>query len=450
MNIVLSEKVKLLPQVPGVYMYKNINGRIIYVGKAKNLRNRVKSYFQGNLEVGSKTYQLVENIVDMEYIEALSELEALILEAALIKKHQPKYNIALKDDKSHIYIVIRSERLEMNGTKYLIPKILTERKTDLQKKDIAFGPYPDAQTTKYIVRTIRKVFPFRDCSISKFNRYHNLGSPCLYGHLGLCPAPCVSKDAIKEYKADILKVKRLLSGESIKILNTLRNKMTDASKKRLYEQAAEFRDILRKFEYVRQSFKTADKYIENPYLVEDLITKSLDELVKHVSVLNEFPSRIECYDISNISGKEGVGSMVAALDGRIVNSEYKRFRIKFKDKPDDFEMIREVLRRRFAREKSDSDNKWPRPDLVVIDGGKGQVSAALDVLEELNIEIAVIGLAKRFETIVYCERENSRVFKEVTLERTNEGLKLLQRLRDEAHRFAQKYHHQLRLRKLSE
>ena len=433
----LKIRIQSLPLNPGIYKFLDKKGIVIYVGKAKSLRNRVRSYFQDNLEVGSKTYALVNRISEVDFIEVLSEFEALILEAELIKKLRPKYNISLKDDKSFLYIVIRSEKLLINDRTAGVPRILTARKTDLEEKDVVFGPYPDGSTAKYIVKTIRKIIPFRDCSSSKYARYQKLGRPCLYGHLGLCSAPCTANISLEGYREDIKRVKKLLSGKSAQIVNTLKREMEKAAKKEDFEKAANYRDIVQKFDYIRQSFKTAGKYLENPYLVDDIIAKSLDELVKNITIVKSLPSRIECYDISNISGKEAVGSMVVTTDGRIDKSEYRRFKIKFKTQPNDFEMMSEVLGRRF-------NNNWPKPDLIVLDGGKGQVSAGLDSLREKNINVPVIGLAKRFETIVYKDDGN---FIEVNLSKDNEGLKLLQRLRNEAHRFAQKYHHQLRLRK---
>lgn len=455
----LNEKVNALPRVPGVYLYKDSKGKVIYVGKAKNLRNRVKSYFIDNLETWSKTKSLVSHIHDIDYIEVLSELEALILEAELIKKYRPKYNISLKDDKSYIYIIIRNEKINFSGKKLSVPKIVTARKPDTLGSDVSavFGPYPESQTAKYILRTVRKIFPFRDCSFTKFNRYSKLKKPCLYGYIGLCQAPCTENITLKQYKREILRVKELLAGKGHLLTDSLKREMNASSKNQEYEKAAEYRDILNKLEYIRQHQTNAQEYLENPYLVDDIISASLNELVKNVPILKKIPNRIECYDISNVSGKEAVGSMVVAINGRIQNREYKRFKIRLKDKPDDFEMMREMLRRRLKRKhapkgktnaiaKTVGEKKWESPDLIVVDGGKGQVSAALNVLKELDLNIKVIGLAKRFETIVYFGNNN---FTEINLDRQNEGLKLLQRLRDEAHQFAQKYHHFLRLKKLA-
>jgi excinuclease ABC subunit C len=439
MNKTLKERANTLPAVPGVYIFKDAKEQIIYVGKAKNLRSRVGSYFQNTMEPGTKTAALINRINDVTYIEALSELEALILEAELIKKHRPKYNISQKDDKSYLYILIRNEKVDYAGKKLLLPRVLTARQSDIKEKDKFFGPYPDGTTAKYIIRAVRKFLPYRDCSSTKFSRYHNLKRPCLYGHMGLCSAPCTGAVSINDYKKQVKRVERFLSGGSARIIGSLIKEMNKAVKAERFEEAAELRDVVKKIEYVSQGFKAPGKYLENPYLVEDLITRSLDDLVKNIPALKGVPKRIECYDISNISGKEAAGSMVVATNGRLDKSEYRKFKIKFKEKPDDFTMIREVVSRRLK-------NDWAHPDLMIIDGGKGQVTAALKAVEDGGHFIPVIGLAKRFETVVYYSGDR---FEEVNLPKTNEGLKLLQRLRNEAHRFARRYHHQLRLKKIS-
>lgn len=449
----LVEYVKNLPKVPGVYKFKNSKGTIIYVGKAKSLRDRVGSYFLSGIAPGTKTYALVQRISEIEYIEAHSEFEALLLEAELIKKFRPKYNIALKDDKSYLYIVIRDKWVNLNGSRYKIPVVLTARKTDLILKDTIFGPYVDGATAKYVLRILRRIFPFRDCSQTKFNRYHKLGKPCLYGFIGVCNGPCAnySSENLAEYRRNLAAIKNLLQGESSKIIHSLEKDMQAAAKKEEFEKAAKYRDLLNKFEYVRKTSITVDDYIKNPYLVQDTIDESLQALEDIVPVLNKMPERIECYDISNISGKEAVGSMVVAAHGRIDKSEYRKFKIKFKDQPDDFAMMFEVLFRRLKREKSESERmkKWGLPDLIVVDGGKGQVSMALEAMSDVGVNVPVIGLAKKFETIVYKDPD-SEEYKEINVEGSNPGLLLLIRLRDEAHRFAQSYHHKLRIKKIRE
>lgn len=441
----LNAKLNNLPTVPGVYKYFDIEGRVIYVGKAKNLRNRVKSYFRIKFDEDTKTKALVENIHDLEYIEVSTELEALILEEKLVKKFQPKYNILLKDDKSFLYIVLRNDPVKVGDSLINFPVVFSARKTDLQSKDIYFGPYPRAEVAKYVLRTLRKIIPFRDCSKSKFRNYQKLGQPCLYGHIGLCQAPCNGKISKTDYLKDISKVKRFLDGRFKKIIDDVVLEMKDASKKEEFEKAAKLRDIIKKFEYLTINTSKIDSFVENPLLIEDIISKSLDNLLKYFPILKEYPERIECYDISNLSGKEATASMTVALNGRLTNREYRRFKIKFKNTPDDFSMMQEVLKRRFKRALI--DDSWKLPNLIVLDGGKGQLSAGNQVLKEMGIDVAMISLAKREEILIYMDGDE---FVEIKLDRTDESLKLIQRLRDEAHRFAKKYHHHLRVKKLLE
>jgi excinuclease ABC subunit C len=439
----LMEKVNNLPNVPGVYKYFDSEGNVIYVGKAKNLRNRVKSYFRIKFDGDTKTKALVENISNVEYVEVSTELEALILEEKLVKKYQPRYNILLKDDKSFLYIVIRSDKVKVGQVEIDYPVIFSARKTDLNPKDIYFGPYPRAEVAKYVLRSLRKIIPFRDCSKTKFRNYQKIGQPCLYGHIGLCQAPCIGKLSKTDYLRDVSKVKRFLDGNFRKIIEDTVKEMKLASKSEDFEKAAKLRDIIKKFEYLTINASKIDSIIENPLLIEDIISASLDNLLKYFPHLKEYPERIECYDISNISGKEATASMTVAINGRVTNNEYRRFKIKFKDSPDDFEMMREVLRRRFKRALI--DDSWKLPNLIVLDGGKGQLSAGVRVMEELGIEVAMISIAKKEEILIYFD---GKEFIEVRLPKTDESLKLIQRLRDEAHRFAKKYHHELRLKKL--
>jgi excinuclease ABC subunit C len=427
----LKKFVRILPQLPGVYVYKGETGEVIYVGKAKNLRSRVGSYFHTVLDKSSKTYALVQRINDIEYIIADNEFDALILEATLIKKYQPKYNIVLKDDKSFLYIVIKK------GT---YPAIVISRKTNLNSKDKNFGPFTSSTVTKQVVRILRKIFPYKDCTESKFKKSKKSKVPCLYGHINLCPAPCVypSESMNKLYKSNIRKIEKILSGGSSKLIRDVERKMKAFSKVKDYEQAAKYRDLLQKFNYVRANYKEAAEYLDNPYLIDDRSKEAICALQSIIPDLKKPPKRIECYDISNISGKESVGSMVVATDGKIDKSEYRRFKIRFKDTPDDVDMIYDVISRRFNRD-------WEHPDLLVVDGGKPQVSAAQRALEDMKVLCPVVGLAKKFETIVF---KDGSSFKEINVEKNNPGLKLLIVLRDEAHRFAQSYHHLLRLKSL--
>ncbi|PIS22796.1 hypothetical protein COT50_00020 [candidate division WWE3 bacterium CG08_land_8_20_14_0_20_41_10] len=444
------EKITKLPRSPGIYKFLDSSGRIIYVGKAKSLANRVGQYFQKNLKDG-KTRQLVENVADIQVIEVFSELEALILEAELIKKYQPKYNINLKDNKSYLYIIIRKE-----GD---FKKVLTARKSDIVRGDVCFGPYPDSFVAKYIVRSMRRIFPFRDCSTNKFAKYYKLGSPCLYGHIGLCTSPCLGKIGREEYEQVIKRVAQFLQGKQKNIVRDLQKTMTDASKKQNYEEAEKIKIILQRYEYIQQSFRAPREFMENPYLVDDIYEMALKELADALPILDTLPTRIECFDVANVSGKDAAVSMVVALGGRLEKREYKKFKIKLSDKPNDVFMLKEALTRRFLHESRKDLVSWGLPDLVVVDGGKGQVGVAVDVLNSLGLDIPVIGLAKKEETVVFkgtqkyqpividSHRECSEAipsYKELLLPKSSEVLKLLQRLRDESHRFARVYHHHLR------
>lgn len=446
----ISQKVESLPQTPGSYIFKDAGGKVIYVGKAKNLKSRVKSYFSVSVPSDFKTAELVSKINDLEFIKVGSEFEALILEAELIKKYRPKYNIVLKDDKSRIYIVIRDDVISISGKKYKLPKVITARKPDLKDSDIVFGPYPNNVVVRKILTTSRKIFPFRDCNYTKFAKYRKIGSPCLYGHMGICPSPCLASEPsdLSSYKKNISGLKKILSGNATGLIKNIKKKMQTYSENEKFEEAAVYRDLLDKFYFVQKTFREAEEYINNPYLIDDINKKSLEEIKDFLPFLKNLPRRIECYDISNISGKEAVGSMVVSINGSIDKSEYKRFKIKVKKTPDDFGMMYEVLYRRLKRELPGSDVKsWGLPDLIVVDGGKPQVSSASDVLKDLGIFVPVVGIAKKFETLVYKEGEE---FYEKRFPNDSLGMKLIIRLRDESHRFAQSYHHLLRKKSLVE
>lgn len=446
----VSNLVKKLPHTPGCYLFKDAGGNVIYVGKAKDLKNRVGSYFSQKFNINTKTYSLVEKIRKIDHVLVNTEMEALILEAELIKKYRPKYNIILKDDKSYLYIVIRPEKVKINNRTIVIDKVITERRSGILYKDVVFGPYPNSNSAKQILKNIRKIISFRDCLSQKFNRQNKLNKMCLFGYIGVCMGPCIKNDKrdLAKYKQNIKKIKKILKGESKKIENELLTRMNKASRNQEYEEASVHRDLLNKFKYVTQSFIPVEKYMENPYLLEDAAKVAIESLQKNLPMLTKAPKRIECYDISNISGKEAVGSMVVSVDGIIKSSEYKKFKIKTKDTPDDFYMLKEVLKRRLKHEiPGYGSQSWGMPDLLLIDGGRGQVSSIKEVCESLGLKLNVIGLAKKNETIVYVQDNE---FIELMLNQSNQGLRLLIRLRDEAHRFAQKYHHLLRLKKISE
>ncbi len=444
----LKSKIKNLPQRPGVYIFKNEEGDVIYIGKAKNLKARVGSYFHKSLDKGSKTQILVDNIHEIEIIEVISEIEALILEASLIQKHQPRYNILLKDDKSFLYIEICDDFVEIDGKEVNLPTVKVSRKSDLKEESRYFGPFPSSRSTRFVFRALRRHFPYRDCSKNKFNRYKKLDRPCLYGKIKLCPAPCVSAVTPKEYRKSISAISAFLEGEASLVMEDLERKMEKYSREQDYERAADYRDRLEKFKYIRKKKVPAYLYTQNPSLSEDIAQEALQELKELLPMLKDKPHRIECYDISDLSGKDAVGSMTVAINGKLERSKYRRFKIKSVKGADDFAKMAEVLERRTARMKENSLG-WEKPDMIVLDGGKGQLSSVREVFDKFEVnDIPIIGLAKKEEEIVYFWDGSYR--KIALQESFDQGLNLLIKLRDEAHRFAQAYHHKLRLKSLLE
>lgn len=440
-----------LPSKPGVYIFRDKSGSTLYVGKALNLKNRVRSYFTKGLELGPKTALMVSKIAKIEHIIVESEIEALLLEIDLIKRLKPKYNQQWKDDKNYKYIKIskiKNQKAKPNSNlKNYRPedfaKVTTSRTAN--DKDLYFGPFPEGKTVRDVLRTLRRIFPFRDCSESKFKRYQKLGQSCLCGDLELCPAPCVGRISKKDYQKIINQLKRFLSGKSRSVIQELGKEMKSYSKSKEFEKAALIRDRIRNYEYVTQSFRQATEYLEHPNLLEDQRRRELLELSKIVNRQSSI-ERVEAYDISDISGQWAVGSMVVFIDGEPSKKDYRRFKVKTIDQADDVGMIKEVLRRRFKKSqilnlktgRTKDESFETLPDLVLIDGGKPQVSAVNEVLRELGFKILVLGLAKKFEEVV---RSDLAVVK---LPNTSPVLHLLQRIRDEAHRFALSYHRKLR------
>ncbi len=426
-----------IPPKPGVYIFRDSSGQPLYIGKAINLKNRVGSYFlstakkarfsseargsyfKRGLDLGPKTTLMVSKIEKIEHIVVESEIEALLLESDLIKRLKPKYNVQLKDDKAYQYIRISNDKD--------YPKISTTRKNE--GVGIYFGPFPEGKTVNQVLRALRRIFPFRDCSFRKFKRYQKLSRPCLYGDLKLCPAPCVGRISPEDYKKIISQLKRFLSGKSKLVIRELEKEMKVYSKAKEFEKAALVRDRIRNYEYVTQGFRQASEYLEHPDLLEDQRQKELEELKKVVGI--EKLERIEAYDISNISGKHATGSMAVFVNGEPSKRDYRRFKIKTITQADDVGMIKEVLRRRFKK-------SWSFPALILVDGGKPQVGAVNEVLKEYGLEIPVLGLAKKFEEIIKNDLSVIRLSKD------SPALHLLQRIRDEAHRFALSYHRTLR------
>ncbi|MEI8350411.1 MAG: excinuclease ABC subunit UvrC [Candidatus Omnitrophota bacterium] len=399
------EKIKHLPQSPGVYLMRNDAGEIIYVGKAALLRKRVASYFSKN--VSSKTAILSEHIADIEYIECSSEEQALILEAALIKEKKPKYNIALRDGKSYPCIEI---------TKETFPRVFISRPKK-KTNSILFGPYPRAALLKPALTLIRRIFPFRSC--------RNMPKhACLFFHLRLCPGPCIAHISILSYQEYIEAVIKILRGERKELIEQLQARMDISAKQNRFEEAAGLRDKLLALHNLYQGKAPEHELIA----------------LKEFLHLPSIPLVIEAVDISCLSGKEATGSVVVFKDGFADKNAYRRYRIKETHDSDDYAMMREVVRRRYGRQLQEHKRM---PDLIVIDGGLAHAQVAKEELDKLKLTIPLIGLAKQNEEIWFPGAKTA-----LTIAKNNPALHVIQRVRDEAHRFARKYHLLLRSKRI--
>lgn len=417
---IVQEKLKKLPKTPGVYLYRNDKGRIIYVGKAVNLKNRVSSYFIGEHE--PKTEELVRNITDLEWIVAGSEIEALLLESELIKRYKPKFNILLKDDKNYCYIKI---------TKEDYPKVSVVRQV-VEGNSEYLGPFIDSNAVRNSLKYLRKVFPYCTCSLSP-------DKVCLYYHLGLCRGHGVAYISPADYQANIRGLVSFMSGKKEKVIKDITREMKAYSKAKNFEMAAEMRDRLQALNRIRFEHVIEEKR-------ELRLDKALVGL-KEALNLEVIPARIECYDISNIFGRAAVGSMVVFENGIPNKNDYRRFEIKTVKRIDDYAMHQEVAKRRFVKIGNSKDASFAKvPDLVIIDGGKGQLSSIMEVVEPLGLPTKFVGLAKRLEEVVMIR--NSK-FEIRNLPENSEAYFLVQRIRDEAHRFAITYHRNLRSKELT-
>jgi len=526
-------KIKSLPENPGIYQYLNSQGQIIYVGKAKNLKKRVSSYFTKNHD-NTKTSILVKQINDIRFVVVSSEFDALILENNLIKEYQPKYNIQLKDDKTFPWICIKNEPF---------PRIFPTRRI-IKDGSLYFGPYPDAKVMYMLLKLIKELFPLRTCKLdlipSKIQA--KKFSVCLEYHIGNCLGPCATHQSAEEYSDAIEQIKNLLKGNYNSVKNMLKNNMQEASANFEFEKAQVLKDklfalegyqskstivsagvesvdvfsceiesgiayfnymviqngaIIHAFssEVICYHEETFDEVIEKvipslrkiynsnvkeilvekePVLISedyrffvpqrgdkkqllDLSKKNIffyrqekrkrqflqtpekhfEEILEHVQIdlkLVELPVHIECFDNSNFQGTNAVSACVVFKNGKASKADYRHFNVKTVEGPDDFATMKEVVFRRYSRLLNENQ---PLPQLIVIDGGKGQIGAALEALHELNLrgKIAIIGLAKRIEEVFYPGDS-----KAIVLDRRSDTLKLLQQMRDEAHRFGITHH----------
>lgn len=424
-----------LPHKSGVYKFLNSKKEVLYVGKAIDLYHRVASYF--NRDVNQKTAILVTQINSVETIIVESELEALILEANLIKKYHPKFNIRLMDDKDYIYIGITQEDY---------PKVITLRKQDLKSVAKYFGPFPSGKTVKNTLKMLRRVFPWCSSPPKKsfLDSYYTAESggtiaktrfrPCFCYHLGLCPGACVGLIEKTDYNKTISRFSKFLDGKKDELVADLLGEMNKLSLQQKFEEAAKLKKILSGIVYLTQTNRV-QSYLENPNFLEDEKNLALQELQKDLN-LAKIPERIEGYDISNIGGLQAVGSLVVLTHGEIDKSQYRKFKINPPagelGKPNDVGMHKEIMQRRLKHKE------WPYPDLFIIDGGRGQVRGVHSELLALNINIPIFGLAKRLEWLYPPEGEI------IKLPKKSLSLKLLQKLRDESHRFAITYHRKLR------
>jgi excinuclease ABC subunit C len=545
----LEQRLDALGAEPGVYLMKNANGDIIYVGKAASLRSRVRSYFGSTRGLDGKTRELISNITDFEVIRTDTPSEALILENQLIKRYQPKYNVMLRDDKSYPYIRITNEPF---------PRVISTRHI-VNDGSRYFGPFTSAASVNRTLDSLNKLFPYRLCDIEITGEAER---PCLYYHIGRCNGPCIGAVNQSEYREVIDNVQLFLDGRSDEFLPSLREQMNRAAEALDFEQAARLRDEIKSIEHVLERQKVAsdkqetfdvlalargeggdacvqvafvregkmlgsehflmtgaridddpshilgsfvtqfydeaalvprelvlqeridDEEIISAWLAErrggpvkltypqrgtrrrlvEMVGKSavenlnyerlrwlndeqrttmaLTELADYLQ-LEQLPRRIECYDISNLHGDSPVASMVVFEDGRPKKSDYRRFGIKDVAGPNDYAMMQEVLRRRFKRAKDlESTEEWRElPDLLIVDGGKGQLNSALAVFHEMDISLPIVGLAKENEEIFVPGRSDP-----IILPRDAQSLFLVQRVRDEAHRFAVTFHRKKRKR----
>lgn len=406
-----------------MYFFKDANGKLLYVGKAKDLKKRVSSYFS-HKALDAKTLKLVSLVSTVEHIRVGSEIEAFLLESSFIKKHKPFYNIKLIDDKSYPMIEITSGKN---------PSVTITRKK-IDPKAAYYGPYSDVTALKTVLKLIRKIFPFQSVK-------NHPKRKCLYYHLGLCPCILVNSENKNEYDKNLKNIGYFLDGKKEAVLKTLIKQRDESTKAEDFENSALVQERIDRINLITSDTYDPFHYMDKPDFYFERIEKEVASLVGILKPYYELTSlkRIECYDISNISGKNATGSMVVFENGDKNGKEYRRFKIRIKDTPDDFAMMKEMLSRRL-------DNaSWPIPDLLVIDGGKGQVGAALKALANLGRKIPIIGLAKREEIIVVPIKQQSGIFfEEIKLSRSTPGINLLRRIRDEAHRFAITYHRLLR------
>jgi len=440
----LREKISSLPQAPGIYIMLDKKGNVLYVGKARSLKKRVSSYFtRGSSSL--KTERLKEEIGDIKYFITKSEVDALILECSLIKRFHPPYNIDYKDDKSYPFIRITKELFPSISLVRIPPSLTADYLS--RENCILFGPYPKVKLVKEALRKIRKVFPLRSCTREIGQ---NKSAPlCLDYHVGLCAGPCQNLIEVGDYRALVRRVYMLLKGERRGLMKELRKKMYALSKQLKFEEAARIRNQLLGLEEITG---TAESGSFTEAKTGGMCSLPLQELQSALN-LPSLPVHIEGLDISNLGGDFATGAVVVFKNGVPYKNGYRHFGIKTVQGVNDVQMLAEIARRHYSQISLSitcstaihSAGSFLLPDLILVDGGIGQLKAVSNVLKELKLKVPVISIAKKFEEVF--KEENGRI-KKILLSLTSPGLHLLQYIRDEAHRFAIKYHKILRDREM--
>jgi excinuclease ABC subunit C len=427
------EKAKQFPPAPGVYIMKDAQGRVLYVGKAKNLRNRASHYFTKAAAEDMRTADLVKLIEDIDFLTAESEVDALLLEARLVKDIQPRFNVELKDDKSFPYLQIR--------TREEFPRVEFTR-TPRHKGVRLYGPFTSAKSLRAAIQVLQRIFKFRTCTldISSEDRRWRWFRPCILHSIRQCTAPCNFRVSREDYRKQIRSLCLVLEGKKARLLREMEEEMRQSSATLQFERAARLRDEIESLKNLGKRGDVDKDVQPEVFYIEP--RKGMIGLRK-VLGLRETPRTIEGVDIAHLGGNETVASLVRFIDGLPFKPGYRRYRIRSVEGVDDFASIREVIARRFRRQRLEED---VFPDILLIDGGKGQLSAAQDAFRILGVEPpCLISLAKREEEVYRLgEAEPLR------LSRHAAALRLLQYVRDEAHRFAQHYHHLLRRKKLQD
>jgi excinuclease ABC subunit C len=430
-----SDKVKLFPASPGVYIMKDAQGRVLYVGKAKNLRNRAGHYFSKAAAEDARTADLVKLIADIDFLSADTEVDALLLEARLVKDIQPRFNVDLKDNKSFPYLQIRIRED--------FPRVEFTRQPRRRGVKL-YGPFTSAKSLRAAIQVLQRIFQFRTCQldIEAEDQRWRWFRPCILHSIHQCTAPCNLRVTKEEYRKQIRKLRLVLAGKKERLIRELERDMQGASAALQFEKAARLRDEVNALRNLDLR-GDVDKDVQ-PEVFQIEPKKGMAGLRKILG-LAQTPRTIEGVDIAHLGGDDKVASLVSFIDGLPFKPGYRRYRIKSVAGVDDFASIREVVSRRFRNaDRRESDH--PPPDILLIDGGKGQLNAALEVFGMLHVQPpCLLSLAKREEEIY---RPGDA--EPLKLSRHAAALRLLQYVRDEAHRFAQHYHHILRRKKLEE